>query len=71
MADLATAAVGGPPVRMNLPIPLQRPYAAYPDKLTEWLVLNTTDFGRDTALKVLAAMNAKYANVTDPAFPQE
>ena len=36
MANLAFAAVGGPPVRMNLPVPLQRPYAADPGTLTEW-----------------------------------
>ena len=71
MADLAFAAIGGPPVLMNLPVPLQRPYAADPGTLTEWLVSNTTDFGRDVVLEVLAAMNAKYANVTDPALTQE
>ena len=71
MADLAFAAIGGPPVLMNLPVPLQRPYAADPGTLTEWLVSNTTDLGRDAVLEVLAAMNAKYANVTDPALTQE
>ena len=71
MADLAFAAAGGLPVRMDLPVPLQRPYAADPGTLTEWLVTNTTNLGRDEVLAVLAAMNAKYANVTDPALPQE
>ncbi|KAI2496731.1 hypothetical protein MHU86_17778 [Fragilaria crotonensis] len=71
MADLAFAAAGGLPVRVNLPVPLQRPYAADPGTLTEWLVTNTTNLGRDEVLEVLAAMNAKYANVTDPALPQE
>ncbi|KAI2490031.1 hypothetical protein MHU86_24546 [Fragilaria crotonensis] len=46
-----------------------RPYAADP-ALTEWLVTNTTNLGRDEVLEVLAAMNAKYANVTDPALPR-
>jgi hypothetical protein len=71
MADLAFAAAGGLPVRMDLPVPLQRPYAADPGTLTEWLVTNTTNLGRDEVLAVLAAMNAKYANVTDPALPQD
>ena len=67
MADLALlAAAGVPPVRMNLPVPLQRPFAADPGTLTEWLVANTADLGRDAVLAVLAAMNAKYANVVDP-----
>ena len=71
MADLALAAAGALPVRMNLPVPLQRPYAADPGTLTEWLVANTADLGRDAVLAVLAAMNAKYANVVDPLLPQE
>ena len=70
MADLAFAAAGGLPVRLNLPVPLQRPYAADPGTLTEWLVVNTADLGRDTVLAVLAAMNAKYANVSDPLLAQ-
>jgi len=45
MADLAVAAAGALPVRMNLPVPLQRPYAADPGTLTEWLVANTADLG--------------------------
>ena len=53
MADLAFAAVGGPPVRMNLPVPLQRPYAADPGTLTNTLVSNTTDLRRDVMLGVL------------------
>ncbi len=65
MADRALAAAGGLPVRLNLPVPLQRPYAADPGTLTEWLVTNTADLGRDAVLVVLAAMNAKYANVVD------
>ena len=71
MADLAFAAAGGLPVRMNLPVPLQRPYAADPGTFTEWLVSRTANLGRDAVLEVLAAMNAKYANVTDPALPQD
>ena len=71
MADLAVAAAGALPVRMNLPVPLQRPYAADPGTLTEWLVANTADLGQDAVLAVLAAMNAKYANVVDPLLPQE
>jgi hypothetical protein len=71
MADRAVAAAGALPVRMNLPVPLQRPYAADPGTLTEWLVANTADLGRDAVLAVLAAMNAKYANVVDPLLPQE
>jgi hypothetical protein len=63
MADLAFAAAGGLPVRLNLPVPLQRPYAADPGTLTEWLVAKTANLGRDAALTVLAAMNAKYANI--------
>jgi hypothetical protein len=66
MADLELTAAGVPPVRMNLPVPLQRPFAADPGTLTEWLVANTADLGRDAVLAVLAAMNAKYANVVDP-----
>ncbi|KAI2500313.1 hypothetical protein MHU86_14193 [Fragilaria crotonensis] len=71
MADLALAAAGGLPVRLNLPVPLQRPYAADPGTLTEWLVTKTEDLGRDAILAVLAAMNAKYANVVDPLLTQE
>jgi hypothetical protein len=71
MADLAMAAAGGFPVRMNLPVPLQRPYAADPGTLTEWLVSNTEGLGRDAVLAVLGAMNAKYANVVDPQNNQE
>ena len=71
MADLAQAAAGGLPVRMNLPVPLQRPYAADPGTLTEWLVAKTADLGRDAVLAVLAAMNAKYANVVDPLITRE
>jgi hypothetical protein len=56
---------------MNLPVPLQRPFAADPGNLTEWLVVNTADLGRDAVLAVLAAMNAKYANVVDPLITQE
>ena len=71
MADLAFAAAGGLPVRLNLPVPLQRPYAADPGTLTEWLVAKTANLGRDADLAVLAAMNAKYANVVDPLLTQE
>ena len=71
MADLAVAAAGALPVWMNLPVPLQQPYAADPGTLTEWLVANMADLGRDAVLAVLAAMNAKYANVVDPLLPQE
>jgi hypothetical protein len=71
MADLAFAAAGGLPVRLNLPVPLQRPYAADPGTLTEWLVAKTANLGRDAALAVLAAMNAKYANLVDPLLTQE
>jgi hypothetical protein len=69
MADLvAFAATGGLPVRLNLPVPLQRPYAADPGTLTEWfLEAKTANLGRDTALAVLAAMNDKYANLVDPS----
>jgi hypothetical protein len=71
MADLALlAAAGVSPVRMNLPVPLQRPFAADPGTLTEWLVANTADLGRDAVLAVLATMNAKYANVVDPLITQ-
>jgi hypothetical protein len=55
---------------MNLPVPLQRPFAADPGTLTEWLVVNTADLGRDAVLAVLAAMNAKYANVVNPVSPK-
>ncbi len=71
MADLAVAAAGGLPVRLNLSVPLQRPYAADPGTLTEWLVAKTANLRRDAALAVLAAMNAKYANVVDPLLTQE
>jgi hypothetical protein len=71
MADLAFAAAGGLPVRLNLPVPLQRPYVADPGILTEWLVAKTANLGRDAALAVLAAMNAKDANVVDPLLTQE
>ena len=71
MADLALLAVAGvPPVRMNLPVLLQRPFAADPGTLTEWLVTNMVDLGRDAVLAVLAAMNAKYTNVVDPLITQ-
>ena len=71
MADFAQAAAGGLPVRLNLPVPLQGPYAADPGTLTEWLVAPTADLGRDAVLAVFAAMNAKYANVVDPLITQE
>jgi hypothetical protein len=35
------------------------------------LVANTADLGRDAVLAVLAAMNAKFANVVDPLIIQE
>ena len=71
MADLAFGAVGGPPVRVNLPVPLQRPYAADPGTLTEWLVAKTTGLNRDEVLSVLGAMAAKYAHVVEPTNTQE
>ncbi len=52
MADLAFAAAGGLPVRVNLPVPLQRPYAADPGTLTEWLVAKTTGLNRDDGRQV-------------------
>ena len=70
MADLAFAAAGGLPVRLNLPVPLQRPYAADPGTLTEWLVAKTANLGRDAALAVLAATNTKYANLVNPLLTQ-
>jgi hypothetical protein len=45
MADLGFAAAGGLPVRLNLPVPLQRPYVADPGTLTEWLVAKTANLG--------------------------
>jgi hypothetical protein len=71
MADLALAAIGKLPVCLNLPVPLQRPYAADPGTLTEWLVANTADLGRDAVLAVLATMNAKYDDMVDPLLAQE
>ena len=71
MVNLALAAAGGLPVRSNLPVPLQQPYAADPDTLTEWLVAKTENLGRDAVLAVLATMNDKYANVVDPLLTQE
>ena len=71
MVDLALAAARGLSVRLNLPVHLQRPYAADPGTLTEWLVTNMADLGRDAVLAVLAAINAKYANVVDPLLAQE
>ena len=71
MADLALAAAGVPPVCMNLPVPLQRPFAADLGTLTEWLVANTADFGCNAVLAVLAAMNSKYANVVNLLITQE
>jgi hypothetical protein len=71
MADLAFTAAGGLPVCLNLPVPLQRPYATDPGTRTEWLVATTVNLGRDAALAVLAAMNAKYANLVDPLLTQE
>ena len=65
MADLAFAAAGGLPVCMNLPVPLQQPSATDPGTLTEWLVLSTANL-----LEVFAAINTKYANVTNPMLPQ-
>lgn len=65
MAELAGFAVGRAPAGVNLPMPIQRPYAADPGTLTEWLVSHTDRVGRDEMLEVLAAMNAKYANVVD------
>jgi hypothetical protein len=35
------------------------------------LVAKTANLGRDAALAVLAAMNAKYANLVDPLLSQE
>jgi hypothetical protein len=72
MADLAFAAAGELPVLLNLPVPLQRPYAADPaGTLTEWLLVKTANLGRDAVLTVLAFMNAKYANLVDPLLTQE
>ena len=71
MADLAFAAAGWLPVCLKLPVPLQQPYAADSGTLTEWLVVKTANLGRDAALAVLAAMNAKYANLVDPLLTQE
>jgi hypothetical protein len=71
MADLASATVRWLPVCSNFHVPLQQPYAADPGTLTEWLVANTADLGRDSVLAVLAAMNAKYANVVNPLLAQE
>ena len=72
MAVLAFAAAGrGLPVCMKLPVPLQRPYADDPRTLTEWSIASTTDLGQDAVLAVLAALNAKYANVVDPLITQE
>jgi hypothetical protein len=52
-------------------VPLQLPYAADPGTLTGWLVARNEGLDRDSVLAVLAAMNAKYANVTDPNNTQE
>ena len=71
MVNLAFAATGGPPVCLNLPVPLQRPYAADPGTTSEWLVVKTANLGRDAALAMLAAMNAKYAKLVDPLLTQE
>ena len=71
MADLALAAARGLPVCLNLTVPLQRPYSTDPGSLTEWLVAKTANLRRDAVLAVLAAMNAKYANVVDPLLAQE
>ncbi len=70
MADLAFAAAGGLPVCLNLPVPIQQPYAADPESLTEWLVAKTVNLGRDAALAVLAATNTKYANLVNPLLTQ-
>jgi hypothetical protein len=43
MANLAFAAAGGLPVRLNLPVPLQRPYAADPGTLMERSVAKTAN----------------------------
>lgn len=45
------------------PVALQRPYAADPGTLTGWLVKDTTGASSDEVLRILAATNAKYANV--------
>jgi hypothetical protein len=70
MADLALAAAGGLSVHLNLPVPLQQPYAADPGTLTE-LVAKMANLDRVFVLAVLAAMNAEYANVVDPLLTQE
>ncbi len=44
-------------------IALQRPYAADPGTLTGWLVKDTIGASDDEVLRILAATNAKYANV--------
>ncbi|KAI2489189.1 hypothetical protein MHU86_25410 [Fragilaria crotonensis] len=45
------------------PVALQRPYAADPGTLTGWLVKDTLEASPDEVLRILAATNAKYANV--------
>ncbi|KAI2497675.1 hypothetical protein MHU86_16804 [Fragilaria crotonensis] len=44
-------------------VALQRPYAADPGTLTGWLVKDTIGASDDEVLRILAATNAKYANV--------
>jgi hypothetical protein len=46
------------------PVALQRPYAADPGTLTGWLVKDTIGASSVETLRILAATNAKYANVT-------
>ena len=65
------AAVGGAPAPGELPVPLQLPYAADPGTLTGWLVTRNEGLDRDSILAVLASMNAKYTNVTDPQLTQD
>jgi hypothetical protein len=47
-------------------VALQRPYAADPGTLTGWLLKDTTGASDDKVLRILAATNAKYANVNAP-----
>ena len=71
MANLALAAAGVPPVWINIaPCSTSAAYPADPGTLTEWLVANTADLGRDAVLAVLTVMNAKYVNAVDPSSPK-
>ncbi len=72
MTNLALlAAAGVPPVCMNLPVPLQQPFAADPGTLMERLVANMADLGCNAVHAVLAAMSAKYTNVVNSLITQE